>query len=205
MTYQWKTDAHHSALYADDRLLCTLPAQAGCTDTFEAIGEGAWRWVRKCETPVTEMKLTLRQANPVTYWQVPAVNYNGNGWGSGAQYFGYGCDGEPWTYAWHRIAIPACTYAEQHPDEIAGVVLLGAYVYGGLPAEKTLVLYGEHDLVLSREKLSGGANEILLPGGNHAGFGNYGPQQGDGEATVSAAEQQAAAVRHALEFMGLAG
>jgi len=113
MTYQWKTDAHHSALYADDRLLCTLPAQAGCTDTFEAIGEGAWRWVRKCETPVTEMKLTLRQANPVTYWQVPAVNYNGNGWGSGAQYFGYGCDGEPWTYAWHRIAIPACTYAEQ--------------------------------------------------------------------------------------------
>ena len=99
----------------------------------------------------------------------------------------------------------ACTYAEQHPDEIAGVVLLGAYVYGGLPAEKTLVLYGEHDLVLSREKLSGGANEILLPGGNHAGFGNYGPQQGDGKATVPAAEQQAAAVRHALEFMGLAG
>ena len=28
-----------------------------------------------------------------------------------------------------------------------------------------------------------------IPGGNHAGFGNYGPQKGDGNATIPAAEQ----------------
>ena len=112
-TYQWlKTEAGHQ-LKAEDRLILTLPGQAGCTDTFEPIGEGAWRWTRKAETPVTEMKLTIEQASPVTYWQIPSVNYNGNGWGSGAQYAGFRCDGQPWTYAWHRIAIPACTYAEE--------------------------------------------------------------------------------------------
>ena len=34
-------------------------------------------------------------------------------------------------------------------------------------------------------------NELYeLAGGNHAQFGNYGPQRGDGEATISAEEQQ---------------
>ena len=111
--YQWKKTAEGVQLTANDKLILTIPAQAGCADTFEEIGQGAWRWTRKTETPVTEMKLTVEQANPVTYWQVPSVNYNGNGWGSGAQYAGYGCDGEPWTYAWHRVAVPACTIAEE--------------------------------------------------------------------------------------------
>lgn len=29
----------------------------------------------------------------------------------------------------------------------------------------------------------------MIPGGNHAGFGCYGPQNGDGEAGISATEQ----------------
>ncbi len=91
---------------------CIIPCE-GATDTFLTLENGAWKWIRKCETPVTQMKMTVEQANPVTYWQVPSVNYNGNGWGSGAQYSGFGCDGEPWTYAWHRVAVPACTIAEQ--------------------------------------------------------------------------------------------
>ena len=109
----WKREKNQTAFYADGDLIFTAPAQPGCIDSFEPIGDCAWRWVRKTETPLSEMKMTLQQAQPVTYWQVPAVNYNGNGWGSGAQYSGFVCDGEPWTYAWHRTAIPACTYAEQ--------------------------------------------------------------------------------------------
>ena len=98
----------------------------------------------------------------------------------------------------------ACSYTAGHPEQIAGVVLLGAYVYGDIPAEKTLVLYGENDLVLSREKLTGGPNEQVIPGGNHAGFGCYGPQKGDGEAAIPPAQQQQAAATAALRFMGLA-
>ena len=69
---------------------CIIPCE-GATDTFLTLENGAWKWIRKCETPVTQMKMTVEQANPVTYWQVPSVNYNGNGWGSGAQYSGYRC------------------------------------------------------------------------------------------------------------------
>ena len=31
--------------------------------------------------------------------------------------------------------------------------------------------------------------EIVIPGGNHACFGSYGPQSGDGKAFISPAEQ----------------
>lgn len=30
----------------------------------------------------------------------------------------------------------------------------------------------------------------VLRGGNHAGFGSYGPQQGDGKADISSGQQQ---------------
>ena len=113
MMLQWEKNGCKTELKADGCVLLAIPTMPGCSDSFEALGEGEWKWTRTCDTPVTQMKLTLEQANPVTYWQVPAVNYNGNGWGSGAQYSGFGCDGEPWTYAWHRVAVPACTIAEQ--------------------------------------------------------------------------------------------
>ena len=110
--YHWKKEADRTALYAGDRLVLTIPAAEGCTDTFEELGEGEWKWIRKSDKPIDRMKMTVCQQDPIQYWQVPCVNYNGNGWGSGAQYSGYAFEGEPWTYAWHRVAIPACTYAE---------------------------------------------------------------------------------------------
>ena len=52
--------------------------------------------------------------------------------------------------------------------------------------------------MLNREKLEQGKQYLPasavseeLPGGNHAQFGDYGPQKGDGVATVSRAEQTA--------------
>ena len=58
-------------------------------------------------------------------------------------------------------------------------------------------MYGSEDQVLNRGKLADsaalmpeGARTIEIVGGNHAGFGAYGPQEGDGTATVSAEEQQ---------------
>lgn len=32
-------------------------------------------------------------------------------------------------------------------------------------------------------------NELVIEGGNHAGFGSYGAQAGDGEATISQEKQ----------------
>ena len=84
----------------------------GCCDSFEPLGAYALRWTRKTAGPVERMKLTLRSCGEPRYFQIPAVNYNGNGWGSGAQYSGFRCGDIPWSYAWHRVSIPACTYTE---------------------------------------------------------------------------------------------
>ncbi len=60
-----------------------------------------------------------------------------------------------------------------------------------------ITIYGSEDRVLNMKKLEEGeqflppaAVSCMIEGGNHAQFGNYGPQSGDGEAAISAAEQQ---------------
>ena len=42
---------------------------------------------------------------------------------------------------------------------------------------------------------------FVIEGGNHAQFGNYGPQEGDGTAGITAEEQQDETVRLILEWM----
>ncbi len=94
---------------------------------------------------------------------------------------------------------------------IVAAALLAIYSTADLTESglAVLSLYGSEDGVMNAEKyVSGKANlpagftEILLPGGNHAGFGNYGPQAGDGAATLSPSAQQALTVEHILAFLG---
>lgn len=107
-----------------------------------------------------------------------------------------------WYLAGHSLGgAMAGSYAAAHPDKVEGLLLLGAYLYGEYPAEEVLVLYGSEDGVLNRAKLTGQPFEQVIAGGNHAQFGNYGPQAGDGTAAISAAEQQAIAVRRMDEFI----
>ena len=120
ITFQQNENTWHVLL--DGAQILTIDVPNGCSDTFNAIDDKAFYWHRKTDRPVQQMRLTLRANYIPRYFQVPAVNYNGNGWGSGAQYYGYGDKDQPWTYAWHRVAIPACTYTES--DKYA-VALLG--------------------------------------------------------------------------------
>ena len=41
----------------------------------------------------------------------------------------------------------------------------------------------------------------MIDGGNHAMFGNYGPQSGDGEGRITAEEQQRLTIDRILEFV----
>lgn len=122
MGIQFKNEGSTWQVLRNGKKVITIDVPAGCSDSFELIDDKAFYWRRKCDVPVTEMRLTMKVAYEPRYFQVPGVNYNGNGWGSGAQYYGYGTEEEPWVYAWHRTAIPACTYTES--DEYA-VALFG--------------------------------------------------------------------------------
>ena len=103
----------------DGRIALIIETPAGCEDIFAPIEGGAFRWTRKTAQPVDHMRLTVRAQHTPRWFLVPSVNYNGNGWGSGAQYSGYGIGNEPWRYAWHRVAIPACTYTESDRFAVA--------------------------------------------------------------------------------------
>ena len=100
------------ALYCDGKEIGVLQSCDGCVDRLDEIELGAWRWTRKSEKPVSDMTMTLKRVEKTSYYLVPGINYNGNGWGSGLSYTGWECNGEPWKWAWHRIPIPACTYVE---------------------------------------------------------------------------------------------
>lgn len=92
----------------------------------------------------------------------------------------------------------AANYATNHLNDYAGLFLLAAYPTKDLTAASfpVVFIYGENDKVLNREKLETGFTLVpegyekaVIDGGNHAGFGSYGKQEGDGEATIPVEEQ----------------
>lgn len=90
-------------------------------------------------------------------------------------------------------------YAVKNPSRIKGVILLGAYTSGDLKNTdlRLLSIYGSEDKILNREALENSKTKEprdttikLLQGGNHAYFGNYKDQKGDGIAYITNDEQQ---------------
>lgn len=91
----------------------------------------------------------------------------------------------------------AAYYAADHADRLDGVVLLASYPAKTLdPHLKTMLIYGSEDGVLDRKQvqknrdhLPADAAEIVIEGGNHAQFGFYGAQRGDGTAKIPPEQQ----------------
>ena len=94
----------------------------------------------------------------------------------------------------------ASSYVNGNESKLAGLILLGAYPINDSPIP-TLCIYGSEDLQLDKTKLVGVANVLRLEGGNHAQFGNYGVQEGDGTATIPRDAQQQQAAEAMLAFM----
>lgn len=101
----------------------------------------------------------------------------------------------------------AAYYAAEHVSDFKGMILFAAY-----PTQETaidtLVIYGSEDGVLNMARIaeapklvSGNYNEVVIDGGNHAQFGNYGEQKGDGEAVISVEDQQTQAIQAIRKFI----
>ena len=110
--FEFKQNNNAYELTDGSRVLLTIAICDGATDTFEKIEDGAWKWTRKLSAPTDKMRMEFDTASAPKYTMVPAVNYNGNGWGDSEEYVGDSFEGTPWTYEWHRVMIPACTYTE---------------------------------------------------------------------------------------------
>lgn len=109
--------------------------------------------------------------------------------------------------------VMASRYAAEHSDQLEGVFFLASY-----PDEKgnlkettlsVLSMLGTQDLLIDRDSYREGRAYLpdntlysSIEGGNHAQFGSYGPQKGDGEATISEEEQQRLTTRTMLDWLG---
>ena len=112
---------------------------------------------------------------------------------------------EHWYVAGHSMGgAMASDFASKHPEEVDGLILLGAYIYGDYPDEKTLTVYGSLNQSVE-DHIDYTENIVEIEGGNHAQFGNYGPQKGDLPAAISAEEQQEQTVAAIGEFLARAG
>ncbi len=108
---------------------------------------------------------------------------------------------ENWYIGGHSMGgAMASSFASKQPDKVKGLILLGAYLYGDYPAEKSLTVYGSFNTSVA-EQVDYTDNVVVIEGGNHAQFGNYGRQKGDPDATVSSETQQKSAVEAVAGFL----
>ena len=108
-----------------------------------------------------------------------------------------------WFIAGHSLGgVMAASYASRHPDKLSGVILLASYSTKKLDNKlRTVLIYGSEDTVLNMEDYKKNLRntpestiEYMIEGGNHAQFGSYGVQSGDGTALISHNQQIAETV-----------
>lgn len=119
-------------------------------------------------------------------------------------------DYDHWYLMGHSLGgIVAAEYSAKNAGKTDGIVLLASYPTVPVPnSERLLSIYGADDGCLSRPeyRVSRGfwpekRSETIIRGGNHAGFGYYGPQKGDGVAGISPYEQQSWTVDSIQRFI----
>lgn len=116
-----------------------------------------------------------------------------------------------WYLGGHSLgAAMAASYVADNVDKIDGLILLAGYSTADLSQFNlpVLALYGSEDEVMDTEKvaeyrsnLPADTNEETILGGNHAQFGRYGEQAGDGQAEISIEEQLTFTIQRIQDFI----
>lgn len=119
--------------------------------------------------------------------------------GGDSEYTGEGNEYSKWMIAGHSLGgVAASMAASEEADDWEGIIYLASYPTDRISVPQ-LSMYGTEDEVLNAESYEkveekglwpDDFTEIVIKGGNHAQFGDYGAQKGDGEAAVSSEEQQ---------------
>ncbi|MBQ9844723.1 MAG: hypothetical protein IJO54_01390 [Oscillospiraceae bacterium] len=120
-------------------------------------------------------------------------------------------DVDSWYIGGHSLGgSMAASYLDKTENSFDGLVLLASYSTADLADNnvEVLTIYGDSDGVLNMESyaenygnLPDDTTELVIAGANHAQFGSYGAQDGDGEALISAEEQMTLTAEAVVEFI----
>jgi hypothetical protein len=120
---------------------------------------------------------------------------------------------ENWAIGGHSLGgAMAASFTGSNPGLVRGLAFWASYPPSStdltLTSLTVVSIYGSRDSVLSQEQfektrtlLPENTEWVLIEGGNHAQFGWYGPQPGDGEAAISRIEQQNQVVSATLQLL----
>ncbi|MCF7931481.1 MAG: alpha/beta hydrolase [Acholeplasmataceae bacterium] len=108
----------------------------------------------------------------------------------------------------HSLGGVVASMVASNNELISKIVLLGSYPIRDISSQQSLFITAEHDIAMDLDafndslKYVNSENMIFnIDGGNHAQFGWYGPQKGDGEAEISTLEEQNIVINKILEFL----
>lgn len=115
-----------------------------------------------------------------------------------------------WYIGGHSLGgVMAADFAVRHSDRFIGVILLAAYPVKEIPSKLSeLLLVGSRDQVINMNKVVEGRQnapdryeEYVIEGGNHAQFGSYGRQKGDGIPSISPEQQVQESVGYITDYI----
>lgn len=118
---------------------------------------------------------------------------------------------ERWYIGGHSLGgAMAGSYIEKNADDLEGLILLAAYSTADISSlgKNVISIYGTADGVMNRDRydeyksnLPTDLNELVIDGGCHSYFGDYGMQKGDGEPTITRDEQTKATAEYILSLV----
>ena len=108
----------------------------------------------------------------------------------------------------HSLGGVVASMVASNHSEITKIVMMGSYPIKNIDDKASLFITAEHDDAMDQEKFDDSlkyvnAENIIfnIDGGNHAQFGWYGPQKGDGTAEMTTLEQQNIVIQQILQFL----
>ena len=114
-------------------------------------------------------------------------------------------DYESWYLGGHSLG-GVVAASDTNNNDIKGLILLASYSTKKVECE-TLSIYGSNDKVLNLDKYQENKKniinmkEVIIEGGNHANFANYGNQKHDKKATITRRKQQEKTIEEILMFI----
>jgi len=107
----------------------------------------------------------------------------------------------------HSLGGVVASMVTEKNDEVDMLIMMGSYNIKPITSAKTLTIRAEHDINLDTDAYNEAMTTVTylteeyIEDGNHAYFGYYGEQRGDGTATISNKEQQDLVVSLILDYI----